>query len=49
MRVANVGRTREALGLFAKLRAVSDAGIRRRAAEAAAQVQAGAFARFAWQ
>ena len=47
--LANVGRTREALGLFAKLRAVSDAGIRRRAAEAAAQVQAGAFARFAWQ
>lgn len=47
--LANVGRTREALGLFAKLRAVSDAGIRRRAAEAAAQTQAGVCARFAWQ
>lgn len=47
--LANVGRTREALGLFAKLRDVSDAGIRRRAVEAAAQTQTGVFPRFAWQ
>ncbi len=47
--LANVGRIREALGLFGKLRNVSDAGVRRRAASAAAQLRTGVFARFAWQ
>lgn len=47
--LANVGRIREALDLFDKLRNVSDAGIRRRAASAAAQLRTGVFARFAWQ
>lgn len=47
--LANVGRIREALGLFDKLRNVSDAGIRRRAIAAAAQLRTGVFARFAWQ
>ena len=47
--LANVGRIREALDLFDKLRNVSDAGIRRRAASAAEQVRTGVFARFAWQ
>lgn len=47
--LANVGRIREALVLFGKLRDVSDAGIRRRAASAAGQLRTGVFARFTWQ